>query len=79
MDDTSGSRTPMPQRGLRLPPGDPMALPHLLGEDWQSVRWFDSAAARDAALEHMRRQPAWYRKGDAPSVVLERIDPPTGG
>lgn len=62
--------------GVRLPPGDPMAMPHLLGEGWQSIRWFTSAADRDAALENMRLQPVYYRQGDTPSMILERIDPP---
>ena len=74
MNDDSGK--PRWGIGVRLPPGDPLALPHLLGEGWQSVRWFESAAERDAALQHMRLQPQWYRLGDTPSVVLERIDPP---
>ena len=59
---------------VRLPPGDPMAAPHLLGEDWTSTRWYDSAAARDAALLEMRRQPEYYRAGDVPSVSLTPID-----
>ena len=77
MDDDSDA--PRWGIGVRLPPGDPMAMPHLLGDGWQSVRWYASAAERDAALAHMRDQPPWYRKGDAPTVVIERIDPPAAG
>ena len=60
---------------VRMPPDDPLSAPHLLGEDWTGTRWYESAAARDAALEAMRRQPRYYRDGDSPSIVLEPIDP----
>ena len=60
---------------VTLPPGDPMAAPHLLGEDFSATRWYQSAEARDAALEEMRRQPRYYREGDRPSVRLTPIDP----
>lgn len=52
-----------------------MSAPHLLGADWQSVRWYRSAAERDQAYAGMVRQPPWYRRGDTPSVRLEKIDP----
>ena len=60
---------------VTMPPGDPLSAPHLLGEDWQGTRWYESAAARDAALAAMRRQPRYYREGDSPSIVLTPIDP----
>ncbi len=63
--------------GIRvdLPKDDPMSAPHLLGDDWAGTRWFESAELRDAAMEAMRRQPNYYRRGDTPSVVLSAIDP----
>jgi len=66
----------MKQFGIRvtLPEGNPMALPHLLGQDWQWVQWFDSEQARDQAWESMRRQVVYYRRGDRPSRVLSKID-----
>lgn len=66
----------MKRFGIRvtLPPGDPMRAAHLLGENWESFRWFETAAQRDAALEDMRRQLPNYRKGDTISQVLEKID-----
>lgn len=62
--------------GIRvtLPPGDPMRAAHLLGEHWESFRWYETAAQRDAAFEDMRRQLPIYRKGDIVSQVLEKID-----
>ena len=51
-----------------------MSAPHLLGDDWQSVRWFESEEQRDRAQSEMERQPPYYRKGDSPTVVLEKIE-----
>lgn len=59
---------------VTLPPNDPMAAPHLLGDDWSSTRWYDSAEARDAALIEMRRHPRYYRVGDAPSIELTPVE-----
>ena len=66
----------MKQFGIRttLPAGSPMALPHLLGPDWESVRWFDSEQARDVALEEMQRDIVYYRGGDRPSPVFAKIE-----
>jgi len=68
---------PTGQYGIKVttPAGDTMNAPHLLGEDWQAVRWFDSEEARDEALADMQRQPPYYRSGDSPTVQLEKIDP----
>ena len=51
-----------------------MLAEHLLGENWQSFRWFDTEQQRDAALSDMQRQPPYYRKGDTPTVILEKVD-----
>lgn len=66
----------MKQYGIRitLPPGDPMAAPHLLGEGWEGFRWYATEAARDEAMSEMRRQPVYYRKGDAPSQILSKVE-----
>jgi len=60
---------------VKMPKDDPMSAPHLLGDDWVSSRWFDSAEERDAALAEMRNHPRYYRRGDLPSIILEKIDP----
>lgn len=60
---------------VSMPSGDPMAAPHLLGDDWSGTRWYASEPERDAAYEQMLAHPPWYRRGDAPSVRLEKIDP----
>ncbi len=60
---------------VTLPEGDPMSEPHLLGDEWSGARWYATAAERDAALAGMRKQPAYYRKGDTPSIELTVINP----
>jgi len=60
---------------VKMPEDDPMSAPHLLGEDWVSSRWFDSAEERDVAFAEMQNHPRYYRQGDTPSIVLEKIDP----
>lgn len=61
--------------GIRvsMPADDPMAMPHLLGDDWQGERWYSSEEERDRALAKMEKQPPYYRQGDTPSVILEKI------
>jgi hypothetical protein len=61
---------------VHMPSGDPMSAPHLLGEDWASARWYATQADRDLAFVDMQDHPPWYRRGDSPSVHLEKINPP---
>jgi len=62
--------------GLRcsLPPGDPMRAAHLLGEDWLWEKWFATEQERDFAYERYASQHPYYRKGDFPSLILERLN-----
>lgn len=60
---------------VKLPENDPMAAPHLLGEDWSGTRWYTTAEERDVAFDSMKDHPRYYRKGDVPSILLEKIDP----
>lgn len=60
---------------VKLPENDPMSAPHLLGDEWSGTRWFTSAEERDQALVDMQNHPRYYRRGDSPSIVLEKIDP----
>lgn len=59
---------------INLPAGDTMSAAHLLGDNWQSTRWFDSEEQRDRAQSEMERQPPYYRKGDSPTVILEKVE-----
>jgi hypothetical protein len=62
--------------GIRvtMPPTDPMRKSHLLGEDWEAFRWFETEAERDAAFENMDRDIVYYRDGDNPSQILSKIE-----
>ena len=64
---------------LSLPPNDPM-IP-VLGEDWHEYQWFASEGEREAKLEQLGRQFVYYREGDKPSFILERVNrgAPDGG
>ena len=65
----------MKRFGIRitLKEGNPMALPHLLGEDWESTHWYESEDERDRALADMSRQLPNYRKGDIAAQVFTKI------
>jgi len=56
-----------------MPKNDPLAASHLLGQAWSGERWFETEVERDSAFDAMQQQPAYYRKGDHPSVILEKI------
>ncbi len=64
------------QFGIRvsLPENDPLAAAHLLGDDWAGERWYTTSEERDRAFNSMQTQPPYYRQGDAPSIVLEKIE-----
>ncbi|MDH3638443.1 MAG: hypothetical protein OES09_08240 [Gammaproteobacteria bacterium] len=58
---------------IRLSEGNPMRLSHLLGENWETIKWFDNEAERDRVFEEMRRRIPYYRRGDEPAQVLSKI------
>lgn len=60
---------------VTLPADDPMSAPHLLGDEWEGTRWYATAEERDQAFVNMQNHPRYYRRGDSPSIVLEKIDP----
>jgi len=60
---------------ITMPANDPMAMPHILGEDWESYRWFGTAEARDRALKDIPREHQFSRDGDRPTVICEAVDP----
>jgi hypothetical protein len=59
---------------ITLPPDDFLNAPHLLGEGWEGYRWYDTADERDRAYADMLRQPPFYRRGETPSQVLEKVE-----
>ncbi len=59
---------------ITLPQDDPMRAEHLLGPDWEGFRWYSTDAERDDAFEDMREHLVWYRKGDRPSQIIEKVE-----
>ncbi len=59
---------------MSLPPDDPMRASHLLGDDWENTRWYESESERDRALEDLRRKHPYYRIGDHPSLLLRKVE-----
>ena len=51
-----------------------MRQPHLLGDDWESYRWYATERERDRVLADMRAKHVHYREGDYPSVVLTKVE-----
>ena len=66
----------MKQFGIRgrLPPGDPMRAPHLLGDDWEWTRWYASERERDEEYVQLNAPFVYYRRGDRPSLLLTKIE-----
>jgi hypothetical protein len=59
---------------LTMPEGDPMRSEHLLGPDWESLKWFATEKERDVAFAEMRREHRYSRRGDIPSVVPKKVE-----
>lgn len=51
--------------------GDPFAK--LVGADWSSEHWYATEHDRDEALEEMSRRYPFFRVGDEPALVFERV------
>ena len=59
--------------GIRvtLPPGDTFRT--IIGDDWERLHWYSTAAERDRAFESMSIRHGFYRNSDTPTQVLEKI------
>jgi hypothetical protein len=57
---------------LSLPEQDPMR--RLLGDDWHEYQWFATEEDREAKLDQLCGQFIYYRKGDKPGFVVERVN-----
>lgn len=66
----------MKRHGIRatLALDHPRRQPHLLGDDWEGLYWYDTPEKRDQAFKEMQREHAYSRRGDVPRMVLEKID-----
>jgi len=56
---------------VRLRSTDPFR--NLVGADWDKEHWFSSAAERDAKFQEMSGRYLYFRPGDAPAMVFEKI------
>ncbi|MEL7311953.1 MAG: hypothetical protein AAFN07_10610 [Pseudomonadota bacterium] len=61
--------------GIRVtaPATDPFNK--LVGSNWEKLHWFRTEAERDAKFSDMRERHGFYRIGDDPSIILERVNP----
>jgi len=59
--------------GIRvtLPPSD--TLRTIIGDDWERLHWYSSAAERDRAYANMATRHGFYRDSDTPTQNLEKI------
>jgi len=56
---------------LSLPENDPMRP--VLGEDWCQFQWFATEEERDEKIRQLTGPFAYYRSGDRPSYVIEKV------
>ena len=59
--------------GIRvsLRPRDPFT--RLVGADWQKFHWYATEHARDDVLADMASRHPYSRRGDEPTVILEKV------
>lgn len=57
---------------VSLRAGDPFA--NLVGPDWHREHWYATARQRDEALAEMSRRYPFFRIGDEPALVFERVE-----
>lgn len=57
---------------MRLPRGDTFG--GILGAEWEKTRWYRSESEREAAMSALIRQHPYYRLGDRPTLILEKIN-----
>ena len=66
----------MKNYGIRitLPEGDPLRDAHLLGENFETYRWYLSEEERDHAIIDMQRHLPNYRPDDYVTPRLEKVE-----
>ena len=57
---------------MSLPDHDPFRL--VLGEDWQSYRWYATEQERDAAYIDIQREHRYSRLGDTPTLRVAKVE-----
>ena len=66
----------MKRFGIRVSIGEDSTwkAPHLLGDAWESFRWYETRSERDRAYVDMSSPLGNYRRGDVPRQVLEKVE-----
>lgn len=62
--------------GIRMVLADNDPLSAVLGDEWQTERWYATESERDRALEDMRQQHRYSRRGDRPTLRYSKVDSP---
>ncbi len=57
---------------VKLPANDMLST--IVGDDWEQLHWYPTAAERDRAFEKMATRHGYYRKTDNPTQILEKLD-----
>lgn len=57
---------------VSLRPGDPFA--RLVGADWHKEHWYATEREREEALVEMSCRYPFFRIGDEPALVFERVE-----
>jgi hypothetical protein len=60
--------------GIRVTLPSTDTLRTVIGDDWERLHWYATAAERDRAYESMARRHGYYRKSDTPAQVLEKVE-----
>ncbi|EDZ68455.1 hypothetical protein [Nitrosococcus oceani] len=66
----------MKQFGIRitLSSSDTMRASHLLGEDWESYRWYRTVEERDKAFEELQQPLPYYQRADNSNLILTKVE-----
>jgi hypothetical protein len=56
---------------FRLPEEDTFNL--ILGTNWKYYRWYALREERDQAYQELKKEHAYSRIGDAPTILLSKI------
>jgi hypothetical protein len=71
MTTQNNTQTPFGIR-VSLPEGDPFA--RLVDDNWHATHWYPTKTTRDLAMQDMRREHEYSRRGDSPTLIFESIE-----
>lgn len=63
--------------GIRMTLPSQDTFTSILGDGWETVRWYASQAERDAALATIGKRHLYSRIGDSPTLNYEAIEAPS--